>query len=312
MGIKEWLDRIRPYGVVTGHSPWPKWTALQLGSVIHPSARVSGRLKMEEPSWFQMNRGAFCRNITIDGLYGVYLGEGASLVNARLSSHTLVLKDRVMSGMDCKPYQTSLSVDLEGCTPFYSPRSPKGREMQRQAAYCAGRIHAYFKYHGIKSTWYIVGRLFDDPHMGPVCEALTADCDVEIGWHTHSHLNYYASAPEEVLADLEKACRLREKTGIRLSAMAFPYNAVGHLALAMRAGFTKFRGYIGQYYLPATIRFGTIEFFGTSFYIGPHTDLSRLEKILNLKRNCNLFLHPVDWINHDMNRLFAAIDRMDL
>jgi hypothetical protein len=139
--------------------------------------------------------------------------------------------------------------------------------------------------------------------MRPVCERILSDPDIEIGWHTQAHLNCFTASRDDVKRDMEHAERVRRELSIRLTAMAFPYNAVGYLDEVLSSGFTKLRGYIGQYKLPFTVRFKGFTFCGTTLFLGPR-DVKTCRKGLDSPfESSNLFLHPVDWIRHDLQPL---------
>ncbi len=305
---KLFLDFFRPYFRLTGMSPWPRWTAETFGTIIHPESIVSGNLHMWEPAWVQMNRGAECRNVKVPGEHFLFLGEGAVLENRNVINHTLVFRDRIIVGEEEISPMPTLSVDLEGNTAVCPGDSPESIAVQKEAAIIADRIHHLFQEFNLQSTWYVVGSLFDDPFMKPLCGRLIQDPDVDVGWHTQDHMNYFTADEAEVEKDMARAQRIRETYGIPLDAMAFPYNAVGHMETVLNNGFSKLRGYIGQYNLPFTVRFDGFTFLGSSLFLGPLTLQSSFRFLKRNKGACNIFMHPVDWIGYDLSMLKPFIE----
>lgn len=306
---KHALDVVRPYPWVTGLSPWPRWTAETLGSVIHREARVRGRLTLFEPAWFQMNRGSECRQISVPEGHFLYIGENADLEGRTIRNHTMVLRDRVLEG-DAEPHpRQTLSVDLEGNTAVCPGDSPKSRAVQQEAARQADRIHRLFQEFGLKSVWYVVGSLLNDSLMKPLCERLIQDPNVDVGWHTQNHMNYFTADEDDVQKDMENANKVRELYKISLNAMAFPYNAPGHMETVLAHGFSKIRGYVGQLDLPFTVQFDGFTFFGSSLFLGPFTAATCIRSLDRQNGALNIFMHPVDWIGHNLTPLRTFIER---
>ncbi len=300
---KLFLDRFRPYPYIMGLMPRPGYIAKTLGSVIHASAVVKGSLILNEPAWFQMNSGSFIRNLTVSGMHFCYIGENCSLYDKHIDQNTFVLNNEIIQGVDNRVKELTISVDLEGAYSVAESNTCNRQLIQKDSADCAKQIHAIFKELGINSTWYVVGDLLEDRYMGKVCEEIMADPEIEIGWHTQNHINYFLASEHEVDKDLEYAQRARLRYGLKLKNMAFPYNAVGYVDKVVLAGFSRLRGYVGQFYIPATVDFGDFTFLGASMFVGPYTVRSSSNKMPRKPANFNIFLHPVDWIGHDISPL---------
>ncbi|GAX60357.1 xylanase/chitin deacetylase [Candidatus Scalindua japonica] len=303
VATKLFLDRFRPYPYIMGLMPRPGYIARTLGSVIHESAVVKGKLNLSEPAWFQMNSGAFIENLTISGMHFCYIGENCSIHDRHIDQNTFVLNNQIIQGVDNCVKELTVSVDLEGAYSLAEGSTGNHQLIQKESADRARQIHSIFKESGIKSTWFVVGDLFEDRYMGPVCDEIMADPDIEIGWHTQNHINYFSVSEHEVDRDLECAARVRLRHSLELKSMAFPYNAVGFVDKVVSAGFSRIRGYVGQFYIPATVDFGNFVFMGTSMFVGPDTVENCLNKIPQKPANFNIFLHPVDWIGHDISPL---------
>jgi hypothetical protein len=298
--VKQVLDLIRPYPYLTRFCPRPAWTAGQLGSVIHTDARIRGPLRVWEPAWFQMNRHSVVHDVNIPGKHFLFVGEQTRLEHVTVHDHTFALSDRRLTGKDRTDKSVTLSVDLEGCVPFCSADTIRGRQLQKAALKKAKSLYAMLGEHRIPSTWYIVGSLFDDPDMAPFCETLMADPAIDIGWHSQDHLNYFLATPAAVERDMDHARRVRDRFNLPLDAMAFPFNALGHLDRVLSSGFNKIRGFVGQLYLPFTVDFDGFTFLGASQFLGPQTVEATIAAINRYRMNMNLFMHPVDWVNDDL------------
>lgn len=309
VGLKRIIDPLRPYPFIMGVLPWAGWTARQLGSVIHPEAVVHGPLRLWEPAWFQMNRRSSCRNVAVPGRHFLYVGEDAVIEDQVVHGHTLVLGDRILVGEEVEPPCTTLSVDLEGNTAVCPGDSPRSRAVQRASAALGDSLHRLFREHGLRTVWYVVGKLFNDPCMRALCERLIDDPDVELGWHSWDHRNYFLATEDEIKRDMEHADQTREAFGIRLDALAFPFNAPGHIETVLANGFSSLRGYVGQYDLPFTVRFDGLSFFGSSLFLGPSKVNGCIRALEKAGGSLNIFMHPVDWIGHDLGPLREIMNR---
>lgn len=256
-----------------------------------------------------MNRGSECRQISVPEGHFLYIGENADLEGRTIRNHTMVLRDRVLEG-DAEPHpRQTLSVDLEGNTAVCPGDSPKSRAVQQEAARQADRIHRLFQEFGLKSVWYVVGSLLNDSLMKPLCERLIQDPNVDVGWHTQNHMNYFTADEDDVQKDMENANKVRELYKISLNAMAFPYNAPGHMETVLAHGFSKIRGYVGQLDLPFTVQFDGFTFFGSSLFLGPFTAATCIRSLDRQNGALNIFMHPVDWIGHNLTPLRTFIER---
>ncbi|MBW2121318.1 MAG: polysaccharide deacetylase family protein, partial [Deltaproteobacteria bacterium] len=217
VGTKHLLDHIRPYFLLTGISPIPGYTARQFGSLIHREASVRGRLGLCEPAWFQMNRGAFCRNIRVPGKHFCYVGEDSSLLDRTVRSHTMVFDGAILEGRECPARGITVSVDLEGNTASSCDGSAGEREVQREAAERARIIHSIFQDLGLRTVWYVVGSLFEDREMKSLCEEIMDDPNIEIGWHTQNHINYFDADEDAVKRDMECADTIRHRYSLDMT-----------------------------------------------------------------------------------------------
>jgi peptidoglycan/xylan/chitin deacetylase (PgdA/CDA1 family) len=336
VAFKELLDRIRPWVDVYSHilriSPAPVTTARLLGAVVDTSARLDGDLLLYQPAWFQANSGARARAVRQGPGAFVLLDHDARLTeNAVFQAPAIVTPQGVRTGCEVAPAAVTISLDLEGAVGLSQLAEPRFSALKRnwRSKDAARRMLDVFDEFLFPTTWAVCGHLFmdrcdgrhgypddarwlgHDPgadaesrpdwYMPDLVRDLIAHPRVEVGYHSFAHVNHIAADAATVAHDVKLARQLRVDFGIPLDSYVLPYNAVGHVDALVAGGFSKLRGYIGQYYLPHTVDFGDFRFFGTSMYFGPSNIAARIGKVREcVGRNFNYFTHPEDWVGADL------------
>lgn len=155
----------------------------------------------------------------------------------------------------------TISIDVELAWPeSEKPIRPSIRRAIQLEREIIGRIIDLFSEYDIRATWAIVGHLLlqhpenqDDPlWYGPdIIEQIRNTLPKqEIGSHSFCHIIYdeeYTNA-EEVRADIERAKKLHEASGLPFEAFVFPGNIVGYRKLLAKAGIRVYRGKSHRWY----------------------------------------------------------------
>jgi hypothetical protein len=334
VSIKLLLNILRPiiniYNLILAISPFKILTAKLLGSICAPSAKVTGRLSLNEPAWFQMNRDSRAGSIIVRKNGCLLLDNNCLINDIDVSSPAIFTSKNSYIHHD-RPIKTvTISIDLEGGVGLShaSARIFKKLQPQWNSYQTALALHSLFKKYSLPVTWAMCGHLFLDScdgghgfiendwygdwftfdpktsaesnpdwYMPGFVKLLKEDTTAEIAYHSFGHFNYCNASNATILKDLQWANHIRKQYNISLKTLVYPYNAVSHIEEALQCGFRFFRGYIGQYYLPVTVDFGSFTFYGTSMFVGPGNVKKRIQSSNEcIGKNFNYFLHPENWV----------------
>jgi len=340
------FDRLRPYfnlyNFFIALSPSKKTAFRIFGAKINKGADIRGRVRVFEPAWIQLNRGAKIDGLKINAPASLLLDNETEGKNLQINQDTIILKDGILTGADLPEKRVTFSLDLEGGVGLAHAykknwKNLRSRWASEETAY---RIRELLKKYSIPATWAVCGHLFlegcnghpefnehdwygdwfkydpcgksnDGWYMSRIISDLKNDGLFEIGYHSFGHFNYLNAGRETVLEDLNWAKKIRAAHNLKLETFVLPYNGLAHIEEIVAAGFKNLRGYVGQYYLPKTLDFGQFRVFGTSQYVGPKTVsycVKNMDKIAG--RNFNYFTHPEDWVGEDLGRLEFFISKL--
>lgn len=150
----------------------------------------------------------------------------------------------------------TVSIDLELMWGIWDLASLPADEStgQRERLICR-RLVLLFERYGIRATWAIVGRLFDDEpgfvglrgskddwYAPDVVELLTSSSvRHDIGSHSYSHRYFGSSSRDAAERELLSAQRVHARLGRPMTSFVFPRNQVAHLDLLQEVGVRVFR-----------------------------------------------------------------------
>ncbi len=334
VAIKLFLNRFRPvinvYNLILAITPFKILTARLLGSICAPEVMITGHISLYEPAWFQVNRGASVGAITMRKNGCALFDYNSKASDIDISSPVIITSKNRYIQQDRHEKRVTISIDLEGGVGLShaSPQLFKKRQSQWNSSGTAVALYSLFRKYSLPVTWAICGHLFldncegdhgfvendwygdwftydpktaatenPDWYMPEFVEMLKKDNSAEIAYHSFGHFNYLHASDQTILRDLSLADTIRKQFRIPLQTLVYPYNAVSHIEESLQYGFRFFRGYIGQYYLPVTVDFGSFTFYGTSMFLGPLNIKKRIKNINEcIGKNFNFFLHPEDWV----------------
>jgi hypothetical protein len=308
-----------------------------LGSVISFTGFIRKKVKLYEPAWLQINSMSEACSIELQKDSFLLIDHHTTCNDLVITSPTIVTSKGCYNQQDRLKKTVTISIDLEGGVGLshVSRRYFKKMQPQWNSYKTALAMHSIFNKYSLPITWAMCGHLFLDScngnhgfderdwygdwfawdpksdvkgnpdwYMPDFVNLLKMDKTAEIAYHSFGHFNYLHASDKTIIKDLELADQIRKQYAIPLKTLVYPYNAVSHIEESLQHGFNSFRGYIGQYYQPLTVDFGTFTFYGTSMFVGPANIKKRI-KFVNecIGKNFNYFLHPENWVGCSLELL---------